>query len=176
MKLLTLFRRPRETQPDAPPQGPPVEDLGKLIRTIRRQTLETERLMSLVEEERSLRQQHEWNAAMDAAEAYFYLCRALQEADGLTPRTQQALNMVWGRLERMLALLGLRMVRDVEVPFDPRVHEAVAKEGAGDHGPAFVCQVVQPGFVTSDRVVRHAKVIVSTHHSVQRSISSGARQ
>mgnify|MGYP001087859227 CR=1 FL=1 len=176
MKFLTFFRRSKEIQPEASSHGGPVEDLGKLIRTIRRQNLAIERLASLLEEERSQRQLHDWNAAMDAAEAYFYLCRALQQADGLTPRTQQALNMVWGRLERMLALLGLRMVRDVEVPFDPRVHEAVAKEDAGDHGPAFVCQVVQPGFVSSDRVVRHAKVIVSTHHSVQRSISSGARQ
>lgn len=57
-----------------------------------------------------------------------------------------------------LAKLGLDAIAEVEVPFDPTVHEAVLSE-PGDDGPV-VTEVLRTGFTWNGRVVRPAMVKV----------------
>ena len=46
--------------------------------------------------------------------------------------------------------------------FDPHVHEAVMQQPTNDHAPGTVVQVIQPGFLLHDRVLRPASVIVAS--------------
>ena len=46
--------------------------------------------------------------------------------------------------------------------FDPHVHEAVMQQPTNDHAPGAVVQVVQPGFLLHDRVLRPAGVVVAS--------------
>lgn len=62
-----------------------------------------------------------------------------------------------GALERH----GLQEIAAEGQPFDPARHEAVALEEASGTPAGVVLRVLQPGYALGDRVVRHAKVVVS---------------
>jgi molecular chaperone GrpE len=47
-------------------------------------------------------------------------------------------------------------------PFDPRLHEAMTTRPSADHPAGTVVQVVQKGYVLNGRLLRPARVIVST--------------
>ena len=47
-------------------------------------------------------------------------------------------------------------------PFDPNLHQAVMQRPTDEAEPNTVLQVLEQGFMNSDRVLRPAKVIVST--------------
>jgi len=47
-------------------------------------------------------------------------------------------------------------------PFDPNLHEALTQVPSADHPPMTVIQVVEMGYRLHDRVVRPARVIVSS--------------
>lgn len=57
-------------------------------------------------------------------------------------------------------------VRRVDVgpgsAFDPHVHQAVMQQPTNDHAPGTVVQVVQPGYLLHDRVLRPASVVVAS--------------
>nr|MDQ2995024.1 nucleotide exchange factor GrpE [Pseudomonadota bacterium] len=45
--------------------------------------------------------------------------------------------------------------------FDPKLHEAIGMEPAGDKAPNSVIRVMQKGYVLNDRLVRPAMVVVA---------------
>ncbi len=59
---------------------------------------------------------------------------------------------------------GLRQVGEKGELFDPTVHEAIASF-PGDVEKETVLDVVEPGYLIGDRVIRPAKVAVSVPHS-----------
>ncbi|HET6572274.1 MAG TPA: nucleotide exchange factor GrpE [Fimbriiglobus sp.] len=65
-----------------------------------------------------------------------------------------------------LDVLKRHGVRRVDVApgsaFDPHVHEAVMQLPTNDYDPGTVVQVVQPGFLLHDRVLRPASVVVAS--------------
>jgi molecular chaperone GrpE (heat shock protein) len=67
--------------------------------------------------------------------------------------------MVWQRLDHLLAAAGILMVRQVSVPFNEYLHEAV--ENLAPEGRQLeVLGMVQPGYVQDGRVAKAARVIV----------------
>ena len=65
-------------------------------------------------------------------------------------------------LVRALECKGLAAIEALGKPFDPRCHEAMLQQPAPDAEPGTVIQVLQAGYVLGDRVLRPAKVVVST--------------
>jgi molecular chaperone GrpE len=63
-----------------------------------------------------------------------------------------------GMLERKY---GLKRFESLGEPFDPEKHAAIATEHEGD-GPQIVSEDYQKGYMLHDRVLRHAKVKVSS--------------
>ena len=57
--------------------------------------------------------------------------------------------------------LGLSKFSDVDVPFDPNIHEALMHSTSPDVTETSVTQVLQPGFKFKDRVIRPARVAVT---------------
>lgn len=64
-------------------------------------------------------------------------------------------------LIRILEGKGLSVIEAKDQPFDPRCHEAMLQQPAPDTEPGTVIQVLQPGYMLGDRVLRPAKVVVS---------------
>ena len=57
---------------------------------------------------------------------------------------------------------GLSLVDPAGQPFDPALHEAMATQPSADHPPHTVLQVVQKGWLLNGRLLRPARVLVST--------------
>jgi molecular chaperone GrpE len=57
---------------------------------------------------------------------------------------------------------GLTVIDPVGQPFDPGQHEAMAMRPSAGHPPHTVLQVVQRGWMLNGRLLRPARVIVST--------------
>jgi molecular chaperone GrpE len=65
------------------------------------------------------------------------------------------------QLETITTKLGLTKFSDVDVPFDPNIHEALMHSISPDVTETSVTQVLQPGFKFKDRVIRPARVAVT---------------
>ena len=65
------------------------------------------------------------------------------------------------QLETITTKLGLTKFSDVDVPFDPNIHEALMHATSPDVTETSVTQVLQPGFKFKDRVIRPARVAVT---------------
>ena len=69
--------------------------------------------------------------------------------------------LVATKLADALSHLGLQRIDDVEVAFDPRVHEAVQQQpGEGIDDDPRVIAILRPGYRLEDRVLRAAMVAV----------------
>lgn len=90
--------------------------------------------------------------------------RALQAAQqaGETGPLVQGVAMVHSQLLETLKRHGITRIESAGQPFDPNVHQAVMQTPSADVAPNTVVQVLEQGFMNHDRVLRPAKVIVST--------------
>ena len=70
--------------------------------------------------------------------------------------------------DQLLAIttkFGLTQFADVDVPFDPNIHEALMHSTSPDVKEKLVTQVLQPGFKFKERVIRPARVAVTDPES-----------
>jgi molecular chaperone GrpE len=65
------------------------------------------------------------------------------------------------QMQTITSKLGLTKFSDVDVPFDPNIHEALMHSTSPDVTETSVTQVLQPGFKFKDRVIRPARVAVT---------------
>jgi molecular chaperone GrpE len=65
-------------------------------------------------------------------------------------------------LDEALASVGIREVAPYGEPFDPAKHEALSVRPSPGTAPDTVVEVVQKGYELNDRLLRAAKVIVSS--------------
>ncbi|RTF92784.1 nucleotide exchange factor GrpE, partial [Serratia marcescens] len=56
---------------------------------------------------------------------------------------------------------GIEIVGDVNVPFNPEVHQAMSMMESTDHQPNHVMMVMQKGYTLNGRLLRPAMVAVS---------------
>jgi molecular chaperone GrpE len=73
----------------------------------------------------------------------------------------QGLFLVARRLSTQLDQLGVQQIGAPGELFDPRRHEAISTEVRTDQPEGTVLQVVQPGYVLADRIIRPAQVVVA---------------
>jgi molecular chaperone GrpE len=86
--------------------------------------------------------------------------RSAADADAATLAQGQAATM--RLLLKAFECAGLVPVEPEGEPFDPTLHEAMAMQPAPDRPPHTVLQVVQKGWLLNGRLLRPARVIVST--------------
>ena len=103
-------------------------------------------------------------AYLDLAQAYFYLDRHLASLPGSSQSTQQASDMVWDKLEAVLAPAGIELIRRPGAAFDPRLHEAIRRDPAPALDRAglelVVTQIIQPGYMIDGKVLKPAKAAI----------------
>lgn len=114
--------------------------------------------------------------ALKAAEAESH-AHALKEgyAASAVEGIRSGVAMVLQQLQRVLESYGVQPVPGVGEPFDPRWHEAVAREepeeGSGDpdppDGPLVVVEEFQKGYRAGDKLLRASMVKVGVDRKVQ---------
>jgi molecular chaperone GrpE len=75
----------------------------------------------------------------------------------------EGIQMVAGKFEDALEKYGIVRIDDTGVPFNVDVHEALMRQPAPNDETESntVLQILEPGYKMGDKVIRHAKVIVS---------------
>jgi|SRR5579871_4418906 len=74
----------------------------------------------------------------------------------------QGVAMVHTQLLDILRRHGVTRIEAMGQPFDPNQHQAVMQQPSKEHPPMTVVQVLEPGYMIHERVLRPARVAVST--------------
>lgn len=74
----------------------------------------------------------------------------------------QGIRMIYAKLMKILEMHGVKAFESVGKPFDVYYHEALLRIPRDDVAPNTVIDEVERGYMYYDKVLRHAKVIVST--------------
>jgi len=90
----------------------------------------------------------------------FEMGLSLENADeaALREGSQATLKQLLTVLERA----NIKPIDPVGEPFDPEQHEAISMQPSADMEPNSVLAVVQKGYLINDRLLRAARVVVST--------------
>lgn len=83
------------------------------------------------------------------------------ESSGSTDDLKQGLRMIVRQQEEILRRHGVQRVDAVDQPFDPKVHEAVAREESSEVETPTVTKEMQRGYLLHDRLLRPAMVFVA---------------
>jgi molecular chaperone GrpE len=75
------------------------------------------------------------------------------------------LTLVSQKLRAGFAKYGLQKIGEVGEPFDPKLHEAIVQLPSPDVTVNTVADVLEPGYVLGERLIRPAKVAVSVPES-----------
>lgn len=94
---------------------------------------------------------------------YDDLERSLSHIDEATnfDSTKKGLLLVYEKFGKILDNQGVKKIDAKGKPFDVHFHEALMQQPAEGMPPHTVLDVLEPGYMYKDRVIRHAKVIVS---------------
>ncbi len=84
-----------------------------------------------------------------------------QKEDKTNPVTE-GVKMVLGMFTEVLRKYGVTELESLGKTFDPQFHEAIAQEPTQDVAPNTVTRELEKGYVYKDRLLRPAKVVVST--------------
>lgn len=74
----------------------------------------------------------------------------------------QGVAMVQAQLLDVLRRHGVTKIEAQGQPFDPNLHQAVMQQPSAEHPSQTVLQVLEQGYLIHDRVLRPARVVVST--------------
>jgi len=93
-------------------------------------------------------------------------CNDLDKGDPLA----EGVCMIEGMLQQLLDRFGVKPIEALDQQFDPTVHEAIARTPMPGKDENMVVEVLERGYMYRDRLLRPAKVVVSTN------AESGANQ
>jgi len=161
-----LIRRFKKSRPDEqlPSNKEIMEEIETIKRNFRKQSvfldLFRKETLERLEERRVKEVQH----FFELTDAFFYYDCSLRERPDLSSGQQEALSIIWEKLEALLSSVGIDIIRKVDVDFDSRLYEAMEKVREGNGKPV-VKQILQPGYVYQGRVIKPAKAIIEMENS-----------
>jgi molecular chaperone GrpE len=83
----------------------------------------------------------------------------LEKTDDLT-QIKEGVRLVFNKFRNSLTAKGLKPMETVGTEFNPDLHDAVTEIDAGEEMQGKVVAEVQKGYYLSDKILRHAKVVV----------------
>lgn len=93
------------------------------------------------------------------------LQRTLQASENMQVDAKflEGIQMIAEKFERVLQEYGVEAIEEENVPFDVDIHDALLRQPAPDDSVASdtVLKVLETGYKIGDKVIKHAKVIVS---------------
>ncbi|MEW6005717.1 MAG: nucleotide exchange factor GrpE [Stygiobacter sp.] len=81
--------------------------------------------------------------------------------------TKKGLQLVFDNFNKILESHGVKKIDAKGQPFDVHLHEALMQQPVDGVEPHTVLEVIEPGYMFKDKVIRHAKVIVSAEPASQ---------
>ena len=72
------------------------------------------------------------------------------------------LRMIAGMFKDLLARYGVSEIQALGRPFDPQYHEGIGRLPSADEPPNTVIEQLETGYMYHDRLLRPAKVVIST--------------
>jgi|APFre7841882724_1041349.scaffolds.fasta_scaffold00170_6 molecular chaperone GrpE len=109
------------------------------------------------------------NAFGNAIRRYLDIADDLGRALKSTNRPTEGSGSIWAEgidlIHRKLVSAfeadGVKMIEIEGKSFDPNLHEAISSEDSPDHESGQIIEVVQPGYILGERVIRPARVRVA---------------
>ncbi len=80
---------------------------------------------------------------------------------------KKGLQLVYEKFNKILDAQGVKKIDAKGQPFDVNLHEALMQQPAVGVEPHTVLNIIEPGYIYKDKVIRHAKVIVSAELASQ---------
>jgi molecular chaperone GrpE len=161
---------PEQEVPSAAPQEPCAEEMmASLKDQLLRQMAETENLRKRAERERDETARYAvTKLARDLLDVADNLGRAVSAIEAgqetLSPGVQtfvEGVKMTQSALESTFERHKIQKINPKGEPFDHNFHQAMFEVPTGDHVPGTVMEVLQPGYVLHDRLLRPAMVGVA---------------
>lgn len=75
---------------------------------------------------------------------------------------KKGLELIYDKFTKILDSHGIKKIDAVGKPFDVELHEALMQRPAEGVPPHTVLEVLEHGYIYKDKVIRHAKVVVSS--------------
>jgi len=75
---------------------------------------------------------------------------------------RKGIELIHSQFNDLLAREKVTAIDALGKPFDPNLHEAVMQMASDEYDEGIICQEVQKGYMIDSRVVRHARVVVSS--------------
>lgn len=76
-------------------------------------------------------------------------------------KIKEGVDATYQQLVSVLKEFGVETMQALNTPFDPKLHDALTQQVTAEVPDGTVVTVAEPGYVIKDRVLRHAKVVVS---------------
>ena len=102
--------------------------------------------------------------------------RALPVEQQTAGAFMEGVELIYTKFKRMLDAQGVKPFEVVGKPFDPHLHDALMQTPRADVPPHTVVDEVEKGYMLHDKVIRHAKVVVSAEPVTAASMGSQDRQ
>ncbi|MDR3570399.1 MAG: nucleotide exchange factor GrpE [Syntrophobacteraceae bacterium] len=154
-KIKWFQRKKEEKEKD---QALVLEEIQSIRKLLRKQSVLIEEVRR-EQEAAAAEKERPANSALELCDSVFYLHRAFRHPGFMSRQHAQVLNMVMKKAELFAASLGMEMILDEGVSFDPGRHEAVENRSPGSDR-LDVLELVQPGYLQNGKVIRPARVIV----------------
>lgn len=155
-----------ETTQDPVAEPDPAAEIAALKDQLLRRTAEMENMRKRQARERiQLYEDAQVQALRDFLPINDDLERALAAVDGqhVPESFLEGIKLVAEKFANVLKTQGMTSIHETGVPFDVNVHEALLRQPAPtpETPSNTVLMVLEPGYKLRERVIRHAKVIVS---------------
>ncbi len=83
---------------------------------------------------------------------------------------KKGIELVYIKLTKLLDEQGVKKIDSVGKPFNVDYHDALMQKKVSDVKPHTVLEEIEPGYMYKDRVIRHAKVIVSEEQTTAQNL------
>jgi molecular chaperone GrpE (heat shock protein) len=158
-KIFNFLKKSKPPTGLQEPASQVLEEIKDLRKHLRKQnflmeSFKTEIIKAIIDDQRP-----GLDPCCDLADAVFYYEAALQVNEHVSPEQREALEIIWDKLDKLMSLAGLQIMRRAGGDFDAKIYEAV--ENRADGAPELmVLQVLQPGYIFNNMVLKPAKVVV----------------
>ena len=75
---------------------------------------------------------------------------------------RKGVELIYGKLKELLNRERVEVMDVLGQPFNPAYHEAMMQQPSDEYAEGIICGIVQKGYLLDDKVLRHARVVVSS--------------
>ena len=115
-----------------------------------------------IDEKERMRQFQSLDIVKDLLPAIDDLGRALEFDEIESNKSMlEALKMIKSKIEKILDNHSIRSFKSLDTDFDPNLHEALWEQSSDSFKKGKIMEEYEKGYKYHDKIIRHAKVVVS---------------